>query len=422
MKILWFTNTPSLAKSKVNQKTYGGGWMESLQEKIQALDGIELGLSFYSHDKDTEPFIYNQTHYFPLPLNEESKSEKIVKILFGIKPKSFDIEISKYISVIEKFKPDIIHVFGTEYPFGLVASLTKVPVLIWIQGNLTVYNNKWFSGFSEKEQLTSTRFIKRIKKKGILDYFKQLQYDALREQEIFRRCKYFLGRTDWDRRITSILSPQARYFHCDEMLRAHFYQNKFASSGLQGDLKIVSVLNPNIYKGFETIFEAMALLKNFPFKIRWDIVGVNSNDEIIKLVKSKVNKQPEELNITCLGKLDSEALADKLLNSDLFIHPSHIENSPNSICEAMILGLPVICTFAGGTSSLVENKKDGIIVQDGDAYSLAGTIIECIKNYDLYLQYGKNARERSLVRHNQETIVHRLLSIYEEIINLNKTQ
>lgn len=41
--------------------------------------------------------------------------------------------------------------------------------------------------------------------------------------------------------------------------------------------------------------------------------------------------------------------------------PSHIENSPNNLCEAMILGMPCIATDAGGTSTLLSNMKDGLL-------------------------------------------------------------
>ena len=50
-----------------------------------------------------------------------------------------------------------------------------------------------------------------------------------------------------------------------------------------------------------------------------------------------------------------------MLKSDIFVSASHIENSPNNVAEAMILGMPCIATFAGGTSSYIEDNKNGIL-------------------------------------------------------------
>ncbi len=419
MKILWFTNSPSLAKEKLNQVTYGGGWMESLQEKIQVHPKISLALSFYSQNSN-KFFIQNNTHYYPLEITERKNriSRYIARIRHKIEDES--IEIEKYLKVIELFKPDIIHIFGTEKPFGLIADKVNIPVIIWIQGNIIVYKQKWFTGLT-KQQVSKNSLLKnKIKGFGLYHAFPAMEKVALREEKIFKNCKYFFGRTDFDRRITKILAPNAEYFHCEEMLRSHFYNYKFtANKSSFEEFKIISVLNPDIYKGFETIFQTMALLKtNYSkLRIKWQIVGIQGNEEIIKLVEKQFGFKAKDVNIEYTGKLKSDALVSKLLESDLFIHPSHIENSPNSICEAMILGMPIICTYVGGVSSLIENKKEGIVVQDGDHYTLAGAIVEVIENYSNALKCGIVARERALARHNPDQIINNLLNIYKEISN-----
>ena len=78
----------------------------------------------------------------------------------------------------------------------------------------------------------------------------------------------------------------------------------------------------------------------------------------------------------------------------IYIAISHIENSPNSLCEALILGAPCIATNAGGTSSLIEDGNNGILIQDGDAYSMAGAIIELTENYNIAIDYGNSARKK----------------------------
>jgi glycosyltransferase involved in cell wall biosynthesis len=82
----------------------------------------------------------------------------------------------------------------------------------------------------------------------------------------------------------------------------------------------------------------------------------------------------------------------------------------------MLLGMPIIATYAGGIPSILGNKNEGLLFQDGDPYSLAGAIIELIEDVDYANDLAKNARQRALQRHDPEKIVNDLLQIYSSII------
>ena len=100
---------------------------------------------------------------------------------------------------------------------------------------------------------------------------------------------------------------------------------------------------------------------------------LRKQDEISYLVERKYKTRFTDYNIELLGPLLENELINELLTADLFVHASHIENSPNSVCEAMLLGMPVIATYAGGTPSILSDKNEGLLVQDGDPYALAGS-------------------------------------------------
>jgi len=117
-----------------------------------------------------------------------------------------------------------------------------------------------------------------------------------------------------------------------------------------------------------------------------------------------------------LGNLNERELIQAMLKAHIYVMPSHIENSPNSLCEAMILGMPCITTLAGGTTSLLKDKKEGLVIQDGDPWSLAGALLEILDYPEVASQYGENARITALARHDPEKIVKDLLAIYNSII------
>jgi glycosyltransferase involved in cell wall biosynthesis len=105
-----------------------------------------------------------------------------------------------------------------------------------------------------------------------------------------------------------------------------------------------------------------------------------------------------------------------MLNAHIYVMPSHIENSPNNLCEAMILGMPCIATFAGGTGSILQDGVDGILVQDGDPWAMAGAIIELINSPERLVFYAKNARTKALKRHDISNTVNQYLTIYTKIL------
>ena len=94
----------------------------------------------------------------------------------------------------------------------------------------------------------------------------------------------------------------------------------------------------------------------------------------------------------------------------------YIENSPNAICEAQYLGVPVISTMVGGIASLVRNGKDGKLVAANDPWQLANAIIELVNDPERMRFYSKNTMLFAQNRHNPRNIIEQLLTCYKEIL------
>jgi len=415
LRVLWFTNTPSLGANYLNDKPVGSGWIGALEAELSKISDVQLGISFNVNRK-VEPFRLIKTNYYPLYIT--SPKNKLKKLVYRwTKPIQDEKNIQPYLDIIDEFKPDIINIFGTEEVFGLIISKTDIPCVIHIQGNLIICDRKWYTG------LTAFDILKYSKKWSLLkgfgnyhNYFINKKM-AERERRIFEQCKYFMGRTDWDRRITSVLAPGARYFHCDEIIRPQFYSQQWEIKKANTGFTLMTTIRANVYKGLETIFECKRILDklNSDEEIIWKIAGISETTEISYLLERKFRTSFRENGIELLGPLEAKKLLEEMLESDVFIHPSHIDNSPNSVCEAMLLGMPLIATFAGGIPSIVQNKKEGLLVQDGDPYALAGAIMELKKDTAYANSLGANARERARIRHNPEKIINELLNIYSSM-------
>jgi len=410
LRILWFANTPGLSQHYFNSKSTAGGWLSSLQAEIEKSGRCKLGYVFYS-DKKIEPFEFNGTSYFPVQRKAYHKGKRLLYRLAG--KTEYDENVGNFLNIIKIFKPDIINVHGTENSFGLIVNhIADIPVVTTIQGNLTVYAKKYFSGIKLpgifSQLMAGSPFFN-------LD-FNQFVKRSKTEREILKKSKYIFGRTDWDRRICRVLAPDASYFHIEEIMRPKFYEVKWQPLNNPSPVFFTTSSN-SFYKGFETLIDSASLLtkNNFPFT--WMVAGLNENDALVQLIKKtrRINKL-EDIHVKLLGELAEEELTDKMIGADIYVQVSHIENSPNSICEAMLLGMPIIASFAGGTSSLLKDKETGVLVQDGDPFVLAGGLIEMAKPSSTIHDIANQAHCVAHKRHNKENIVSHLLATYIGII------
>lgn len=259
-------------------------------------------------------------------------------------------------------------------------------------------------------------FLDKIKQVSIENSYKTFLYRSNREKHYLSNANYIFGRTFWDRSCTLALNPKRKYYVVNEILRSDFYNKQW--KGFLSDYKIslVSIITAGIYKGMETLLKTAAILKEYSnLLFEWHIVGYTKRDKWVKIAEKITTIKSSNCNIIYHGKLDAESVSNLLCESDMYIHVSHIENSPNSVCEAMILGMPVIASYAGGTASLLNNGEDGVLVQDGDPYVLAGSIIDLFQNPCKSLKYANSARDKAIKRHDKKQIVEKLILNYEII-------
>jgi glycosyltransferase involved in cell wall biosynthesis len=164
-----------------------------------------------------------------------------------------------------------------------------------------------------------------------------LERRAIANLDILKHTKNLIGRTAWDRRVSRILAPQAQYFHNDEILRDSFYKSEWKYEPIS-QLNLMTINGPDIYKGIETLIYAAHLLDLNNIDFKWRVAGINRTDEIVTIA-SKSTGKPLSDNIIFLGKLDENTLVNVMLKANIYVATSHIENSPNSLCEALLLGV-----------------------------------------------------------------------------------
>lgn len=406
MRILWFSVTPSLF-NPISNSHNGGGWIASLEQIIWKEPTIHLGVAFHFSNSD---FKYEQegVSYYPIPSFQPLRLQR----LCGKSGK--EAMIAHCLRIIKDFQPDVIQIFGSENDFGLLCQHTSIPIVIHMQGCLPPYHNALFPVGINKYDFYFTKGLSwHFRWMGIRS---EASFRKRAEQEIqtIQHCRYFMGRTEWDKGLVSLFNPDATYFHCEEALRDSFLKGtKRWTLPKDKRIRIISVISNPWYKGMDLILKTSNLLKHFTaLDFEWRVYGVRD----IRFYENKYNICAKEVNVHIMGTASKEELVDALCSSTLYVHPSYIDNSPNSVCEAQILGLPILATNVGGLSSIIRNGETGILFPANAPYTLANLIKQLSSDSEQCQSLSKAAIAQATERHNPENIRKTILNIYQTIL------
>lgn len=133
------------------------------------------------------------------------------------------------------------------------------------------------------------------------------------------------------------------------------------------DVLILFVGYLDTFKGIFDTIDAFYKIINKKPNVKLIMVGTGPEENTLK---KRVSKLGLEKAVIFTGKLPPTNLPEYYQAADIFVLPSYTEGLPLSILEAMSCGLPIITTNVGGIPEVVENGKNGFIIDPGDADKL----------------------------------------------------
>lgn len=419
MKIVWLTNI-SLPEANMLMKeksTPFGGWLINASKDLANQENIDLSIMFPSN-KATEfkELRGEKINYYPfIPIKETDKKRIEYNELFE--------------TLLNNLKPDIVHIYGTELPhtLSMVNTCEKLGIetIISIQGLVSVYAKHIYANLPPNIIYGFT--LRNLLRKDSV-YLHKKTFESRGENEIqsLKKTKHIIGRTTWDKACSNQINSKAKYHFCNETLREEFYKRQW---DIQECEKHSIFLSQGQYpiKGLHYMLKAMPLiLKKFPNAKVYiggkDITKSDSlKDRLLltyygKYIQKMIKKMKLEKNVAFTGPLDEEKMCQRYLKSHVFVCPSSIENSPNSIGEAMLLGVPCVASHVGGILELLRHEDEGFIYQPDAPYMLAHYVCEIFENEDFALEFSRNAREHALITHDRIENTRRLIEIYNSIL------
>ena len=104
-----------------------------------------------------------------------------------------------------------------------------------------------------------------------------------------------------------------------------------------------------------------------------------------------------------------------MMSSRAFYQYSIIENSPNSLAEAQVMGVPTVASNVGGTASYTEDGVSGLLFEVDNIEECAGKISRIFEEEELCLTLSANGKKLAEERHDVKINTEKLVSIYREI-------
>lgn len=420
MKILWVVNTifPYPAKMIGKESTVLGGWMLSALEQLKEVDNTIICIVSLYSGKRLLKFTDGSIYYYLIPTRNMNKySESVTR----------NMKL-----VINEFKPDIIHVHGTEYPHSLSAinATNDIKTIVSIQGLISECGKKeyYYAGIDTLNLIKNFSLRDFIKGELLPLQHSKLEKRGKYEIETLKKCDNIIGRTTWDKAHTVEITREDKYYKCNETLRNSFYNSEWKSDLACPHSIFVSQASYPL-KGFHILLKASNILKRMYPDLKICVAGTNiiKKDETIKeklkmtgygkYLNKLINKYDLSEKIEFLGLLNENEMTKKMLNSNVFVQTSSIENSSNSLGEAMLLGIPIVASNVGGTSDLLKDKEEGYLYPFGEEALLAYYISDIFEHEEKAKIMGTNARKHALVTHDKSKNSEELIKIYKEVIN-----
>ena len=409
MRVLWITNImlPPICEALNIKVPVTGGWMYSSLKNLQKFDDLEFAVATVYNGREFVSRLIGNTTYYLLPIGNKNNQ----RYLPHLEP--------LWHRVNQEFKPDIIHIHGTEYTQGLayIRACGNKGVVVSIQGLVSVYERYYLAGILPKEIIKNITLRDTLRCDNIFKQKKKFLQRGEYEKEYIRSVKHVIGRTSWDKAHVRAINPDIHYHFCNETLRDEFYKHTWNYESCEKHSIFSSQAGYPI-KGLHQLLKAMPLiLREYPDTKLYVAGGDITKSKWYRLsgyasyIKRLIEENGLRDMVNFTGMLSEKDMCARYLRSNVFVCPSAIENSPNSLGEAQLLGVPCIAAYVGGVPDMMRGCEDNMYRFE-EAEMLAEKICETFSQKSNVAIIN---REIPLQRHNSKLNAEQMYRIYTSI-------
>lgn len=176
----------------------------------------------------------------------------------------------------------------------------------------------------------------------------------------------------------------------------------------ESEIVITNVAVLNERKGQQYLIEAVVNLRK-KYAVHLFLAGEGPFRENLEDCVTKNNASDY---VHFLGRRSDVNVV--LANSDIFVLPSNHEGLPNSLMEAMAMGLPCVATDVGGVRQLITDSDKGTVVSPKSSSEIATAISNYLDHPELMKDVGEKAYFSMRKNYEQQGVAEELISIYNK--------
>lgn len=169
------------------------------------------------------------------------------------------------------------------------------------------------------------------------------------------------------------------------------------------------------FKGYDKVVRAFKLLKEKGVQnIKLMLIGGPDDAHPTGLTEDEERWVRENESVINVGF--SSKVQEYLSITDLFVFPSEKEGMPVCIIEALAMNVPVITADARGCNDLIENNKNGILLENNTPQEISKQMIYLKDNHEVYNQMKQQINNERLSM-DRELFVTQQLDFFNQILN-----
>ncbi len=264
----------------------------------------------------------------------------------------------------------------------------------------------------------------RIMRRPVISHFHAGDIDNYFPRQPAIGKKFILFAIGLSHSVIAVSRESARQLgHLDNKLRISIIPNAIDLAGFQNNKRVPYKSGKNDpvrllfvgavgkLKGENDLIRALAILRDQGSNVRASFLGYGAESLADNCAKYGVMELIEHLGPVAMR--ERIAFYER---ADIFVLPTHAEAMPISVIEAMAAGLPIISTAVGGIPEILDHGEEGLLFPAGNVKALAETIAVLVKNKQMRLKMGRNARKRARKQMNFSMYIERLRGEFIRLI------
>ncbi len=276
---------------------------------------------------------------------------------------------------LKHIKPDLVHAWGTESFYALAGKWFKGNKILSMQGMLTACCQR-----SEMPafQVRQSKF----------------------EPSTMRAYSHITSESQWGIERCRELAPQATTHLWDYSANKLFYDG---TRHLSSSPTCLMAGTNTPVKNVTCAIEAFS---------RPELSHITLY--LAGIAEGEYEKLPR--NIIPLGRLNREAIKEKLSKVWCLVHPSLADTCPNIVKEARVMGVPCVVTTECGAKQYIVHEKSGYVIPVKNCDALAEAVLKMTESADTSLRMGAYDRERCREALSADTMIRKLFELYEQVL------